>query len=323
MSFARVLVPLDGSQVAENALDHARRMVTASGGELYLLYVLSSLNHNGDSHIDPLDWQLQQARAQRYLDRHGERLSAIGLTVSKHIDEGDPAAQILEFAKRHAIDLIVFSAYGRGDASRFRFGGTVQKAVRGTQTSILIVRPGPAGATASEQGYRRVLVPLDGSYRAEWAACEVVSLLRSAETELILLQIIVTPNELPSMRLSGDMAALKERLVAEQLRMGQHYLETVCRRMQSCVKVGTRLVRARSAAKEIVRTAERENVDLVALSAHGGSDESIWELGSVADAVASHCDRPVLIFQDLPTTQPCASADDHAHRDLTGLYRPA
>lgn len=68
MSFSRVLVPLDGSEIAENAVEHARQwVVSAAGGELYLLYVMSSINPDGDSHMDPLDWQLQQAKAERYL----------------------------------------------------------------------------------------------------------------------------------------------------------------------------------------------------------------------------------------------------------------
>ncbi len=323
MPFHRVLVPLDGSPVAENALEHAKRWVTASGGALYLLYVMSSINHEGDSHMDPLDWQLQQAKAERYLERVAEGLVATGLQVTHHVDEGDPAAQILEFAQKHAIDLIVLSAYGRGDASRFRFGGTVQKAIRGMQTSIMIVRPGAAATAAAQRGYQRVLVPLDGSYRAEWAACEIVSLLNGNESELILLQIALTVDDLSSMHVSSEMADLRERLLVEQLRVGQRYLDAVCQRIKPRVEVSTRLVKARSAAKEIVRIAEAEDVDLVALSAHGGSDESIWELGSVADAVASHCDRPVLIFQDLPGTQAPTTPEDGCHRHLTGLYRNA
>ncbi|WP_423824039.1 universal stress protein [Salinisphaera sp. SPP-AMP-43] len=324
MSFSRVLVPLDGSRVAENALSHAQRLVPAAKGEICLLYVVPSRNREGDHHMDPLDWRLQQARAERYLGEIVERLTAEGLQATAFVDEGDPAGQILEFAQKHAVDLIVFSAYGHGDASRFRFGGTVQKALRGMQTSIMIVRPNhhPPEPATMTHGYRRVLVPLDGSGRAEWAACRAVSLLRETEYgELILLQVVTLPIELSALRMTGEMATLQQRLLEEQLRAGQAYLDATCHRMNQGVQVSSRLVQARSVAKAIVNVAETEDVDLVTLSAHGASDESIWELGSIADAVASHCDRPVLILQDLPHARPQAIHDDQPCRQLTGLYR--
>lgn len=323
MSFNHVLVPLDGSQVAETAVDHAKRLVGASGGELHLLYVVSSKTPSGDNGIDPLDWRLQQARAQCYLDELAERLAAEGVRVTSYVDDGEPAERILEFAREHDIDLIVFSAYGHGDASRFHFGGTVQKAMRGTRTSIMVTRPGHTGDASISHGYRRVLVPLDGSYRAEWAACRIAALLRADEVELILLQVVVVPDELSPALTTCEVVALRERLLAEQRRAGQAYLNDVRRRMQQGLQIRTQIVRAHSAAREILRVAQAENVDLIAISAHGASDESGWELGSVADAVASHAEQPVLILQDLPSSAPPAANAQSSGRGFSGLYSDA
>lgn len=320
MLFNHVLVPLDGSPTAESALDHALRLVHSAGGQIHLLQVIPGQQSEEGNQIDPLDWRMRHAKAFSYLNGLVERLSAEGVHVTAHVADGDPAQRIHDLAKRGTMDLIVLSAYGHGGLSRFHLGGTVEKAIRRTQTSVLISHARQAHETHSSTGYRRVLVPLDGSCRAEWAVHQVASLLRGTDSELILLHVVVMSDELSPVLMTGEITSLRKKMLAEELRVGQVYLNEVRGHLQQDLNITTRIVCVPSAAREIVRIADREVVDLIALTAHGAAGESKWELGCVADAVVNHSIRSVLLFQDLPDDDPSVRQNAETARSRSGLY---
>ncbi|MDA3921978.1 MAG: universal stress protein [Salinisphaera sp.] len=320
MLFNHVLVPLDGSHMAERALSQAQRLVKTAGGELHLLQVVPTRSEEGSCQVDPLDWRMQHAKALSYLNGLVERLSGEGTRVTAHVEDGDPVQQILEFAKRDGTDLIVLSACGRGGLSRFHLGGTVQKAMRRTHTSVFISHAMQETGLPGRSAYRRVLLPLDGSCRAEWAVHQIAALMRDTDAELILLHVVVMLDELSPALMTGDIASLRKNMLAEELRVGQDYLKEVRGHLQHGLNITTRVVRAPSAAREIVRMANSEAVDMIALTAHGAAGESSWALGSVADAVVGHSMQSVLLFQDLPDEHPTAGQITETARCRSGLF---
>ncbi|WP_323844225.1 universal stress protein [Microbulbifer magnicolonia] len=303
MPFKHILLPLDGSSMAEEAIAHALVIARNSAAEIHLLHVQKSQSRTDEQSIDPVDWRLRRAELRSYLNQLAERISEQDIPVTLSIVEGRPAEQIVEFCEDHKIDLIVFTAYGRGGLSRFDFGSTAQKVFSGSGRSFMIVRPGERPAEDRETGYRRILVSMDGSPRSEWVACQVATMMRGQEAELILLQVIAVPEMPRRMPITREEHATREKFVECNRRAAQAYLEEIARQLQNGLKVRPLLLVAQNVAERIYATAAAEGADLIAMSAHDWQSGAQQVTGTVCHTVMCQSDLPVLVFQDLPEAQ--------------------
>ncbi len=141
MKFDKILVPLDGSVLAEAAL--AKAVAIANGGSLSLLCAAEAPFLPG---ADPIDAQVAAVReAEEYLDSVAKRLSDRGAkNIETHVWYGPPAAAIVEAAQVHKVDMIVMSTHGRSGLGRLILGSVAESVLRGTRTPILVVRPDSA-----------------------------------------------------------------------------------------------------------------------------------------------------------------------------------
>ncbi len=159
----RVLIPLDGSELAEQILEPALALGAATQAEYTLLRVIQPMIPGG--HVpagakvmrfrEPLLGQLQAvhrqewAEAQEYLERLAERLRSRPLTVQARVVSHDqPAAAILDDAQKSAVDLIALATQGRGGLKRLLLGSVADKVVRGAATPVLVYRPIDKSASA-------------------------------------------------------------------------------------------------------------------------------------------------------------------------------
>lgn len=303
MPFKHILLPLDGSSVAEEAIAHAVAIARTSGAEIHLLHVQRSQAHAGEQSIDPVDWRLHRAELRSYLNQLAEEISARDIPVTLSIVEGRPAEQIVEFCEDNSIDLIVFTAFGRGGPSRFDFGSTAHKVFSAAGCSFMVVRPGESPADPDKMAYRRVLVSMDGSPRSEWVACQVACMLRGQDVELILLQVIAVPEMPRRMPITREEHATREKFVECNRRAAEAYLEEVARQLQNGIEVRPLLLVDQNVAECIYATADREQVDLIAMSAHDWQTGAEQFTGTLCHTVTSHSELPVLVFQDLPDAQ--------------------
>src|SRR5579884_2060783 len=151
----RVLVPLDGSELAERALEPAAALA-ATAGELLLYQVLPPAAATAaDLEHDP-SWStiLAEIRAEalRYLERVAERLRTAGYRVRTATDYGEPAACIAEYARREEADLIVLSSHGRSGLARWLLGSVADALVRLAPVPLLLLRPLLAARLAAPTG---------------------------------------------------------------------------------------------------------------------------------------------------------------------------
>lgn len=316
MPFQQILLPLDGSQAAEEAIPHALSIAQTSGAQIHLLHVQKSRFHYDDNSVDSVDWRLRRAELRRYLNRLSERISAMGQPVALNIREGRPAEQIVEYAEEGGIDLIVFTAFGHGGASRFRFGSTAQKVIAGSGVSFLVVHPGDTPPAEERAVYRRVLVSMDGSHRSEWVACEVAAMMGGQKAELVLLQVIAVPEMPRRMPVTREEQATREKFVECNRRAAEIYLDDIARQLRNGIHVRARLAVALRVAENVCAVAAEEAVDLIAVSARDSQSCAQLATGAVCQAVMRHCPRPVLVFQDLPDTEPqrLRAGGDALHR---------
>ena len=154
--YKQILLPLDGSDVAESALATAQAMGLAFNARLHLLQAFSYSDQfalmrgaeygalGADSSQKLLDEVIaaQTAQVEEYLGRVTARLEAAGVAVVSAVEDGPPAEKIVEYAQAQDIDLIVMSTHGRGGVRRFLVGSVTDRVIRSTDRPVLVVHPG-------------------------------------------------------------------------------------------------------------------------------------------------------------------------------------
>ena len=150
MKTKTILIPLDGSEMAEAALAEARQL-SGPDSTLVLLRAASALALPGTDMLDAQVYSVQEAEA--YLDELRTKLEAQGVRgVDVHVWYGPPAAAIVDAARLYGADLIVMSTHGRSGLGRVVFGSVAESVLRGTTVPILLVRPHGAPITAVPGG---------------------------------------------------------------------------------------------------------------------------------------------------------------------------
>lgn len=297
MAFQHILVPLDGSPLAECAVSHAVRLAGTFGADVTLLRVLEALPALAEACAGSIDWRLRKLEAQAYLAGLAKRFAADGIETECRVSEGRAADEIVSFARTYAVDLNVLSAYGWGGDSLFPFGGTVQKLLSTRGLSCLVSRPVPAPATETP-AYRRILVPLDGSPRAEWAANIALGMARQDDAELVLLQVVPVPDMPRRVTPSREELELRDKFVECNRRAATQYLAELSGRLPPDIRVRTRLEVAARVVPAIRTLAEEEAADLIVLTGHGNAGPHDMIHGSICNALLSYADRPVLVLRD-------------------------
>jgi len=296
-----ILVPLDGSALAEEAIPHGVAVASAFNSDLTLLRVVEQ--HNNNRSIDPLDWHIEKTEADSYLESMVGGLRENRIHVDKVLLEGRAPNLIVEFAQSHNIDLVILSAHGKSGSYDWTVGSTVQKAIQGIGRSIFIVRPSeqPSGR-ATTLHYKRILVPLDGSLRAEHVL-PIANTLASFHQSTVMLVHVVHRPEIPRRTpLTQEETDLINRLIERNQEEGTKYLEQLQTRLTTETQM--RLIVSDNATVTLHDLAAQENIDLVILSAHGFSGEARWPYGSVVNSFLFYGNAPLMIIQDLPTDRP-------------------
>lgn len=136
--FERILVPLDGSECAENILPMIEKMATDFKASIALLRVAYAHTFPG---MDPTEAEVKVVReAEKYLRGLEERLKAKGFSVDSHVRYGDEAEEILDHIAQKDVDLVAMSTHGRSGVKRFLLGSVAEKIIRHSQKPIFLKR---------------------------------------------------------------------------------------------------------------------------------------------------------------------------------------
>ncbi len=153
--YKKILVPLDGSALAERAIWHAEEIARGADAEILLLQaVFVPMPVVPESALLTEGKVLEEVarNAAEYLDRVASDLRAKGRNVRTIIDERPPADAILHTADQEQVDLIVMSTHGRSGLSRLVMGSIAESVLRHTHRTIMFVKPErPAAALTSEE----------------------------------------------------------------------------------------------------------------------------------------------------------------------------
>lgn len=146
--YRHILVPLDGSALAEQVLPHVHAIAANEGTvRITLLRAVppiftTSVDYSGLMATTTADaMETLEAEARDYLDRIATEFRAEGYTVTMELSSLPPADAVLDYAESHNVDLIAIATHGRSGISRFVFGSVTQKVVQTAPVPVLVIRP--------------------------------------------------------------------------------------------------------------------------------------------------------------------------------------
>ncbi|AMV71166.1 universal stress protein [Desulfuromonas carbonis] len=291
-----LLVPLDGSTLAEAALPVAQALALALDARITLMHVIeedaAELIH-GEPHLT------EATAAAAYLQRLQQRLQVAGLRIDCHVHATavvDVAAGIAAHQQELRPDLIVMCTHGPAGLARRMRGSLAQQVVELGQTPLLLVRPDSSGRE-DIFSLQQILVPLDG--RAEHGAGLdlAMELAAAAGACLQLLSIVAT---LPS--LAGTEATLSRFLPASSQKLQElaqqglrQFLDAALARAAAEGITASAELRAGKVPVVIAEAASAGAADLIVMATHGKAGAKAFWANSVAGAVQAKTSRPLLL----------------------------
>jgi nucleotide-binding universal stress UspA family protein len=315
--FQRILVPLDGSERAEQAIPVAVDIARANHGSVILLRVTPRPNELYLLSVEASESTEELMAAKRDEIKHyltqltvSDALDGVG-TVTKVVD-GTPAEAILSEARSQGADLIVMCSHGYTGFKRWALGSITQKVAWHSTIPVLVLRERSQRRTPLSQDVRhpiRAMVALDGTPFTETVMLPAAQLVAAwsapARGELHLTHLVKHPDE-------KDAMAYKRLGIANELRQASlynadHYLQALKERLVDempaslAVDITWSVEECHDVAESLLKIAQGEGVsthtpcDLIALTTHGGSGLYRWMKGSVAERVLNSTTMPLLI----------------------------
>jgi nucleotide-binding universal stress UspA family protein len=301
MMATQILVPLDGSPLAEQAIPCAMALSRGLAAELVLFGAVSippdtkEILDRAGVRADALLEQLK-AEAEAHLREVVKQLQEVGLTARYVVQCGPPAEAIVGYADQMHVQQIVMATHGYTGPNRWTHGSVAERVLQSASVPVLLVRvrEGEPSDLSQPMCCQRILVPLDGSSRAERALPVVTPIAAALGSEVILFQV---PIVYVSGWMTGEWILPVQGVLATAEQDAQVYLSYVANRLkQQGVSVST-ATQIGAVAECIIEHAEANRVDLIAMCTHGRTGLRRWTLGSVADRVLRAGRVPILLVR--------------------------
>lgn len=321
-TFRRIAVCVDESAMSDAVVRHAATVGAAFGVPLTVLRVLEPDSHVHATPQDPLDWDVRQREAREYLARLVLLAGPHRIDVQSELLQGRAAEQICGWVSQHGADLTVLASHGEHGRGEWTLSSTARKLVDAVPGSLLLV---PAEGDRHEDGavrYKRIMVPLDGSARAESVLPIATRLARAHEADLLIVHVTPAPELTKVGPLTAQDLELERRVIARNERVARGYLDQIRARVSEAgLESRTIISRNGDARTGLARLVRREHVDLIILSAYGRRGPRDVPCGSVAAHLLTHVTAPLLVLRERPRRVLTRFSDKTARRAETP--RPA
>jgi nucleotide-binding universal stress UspA family protein len=300
--FRHILLPLDGSTLAESALPAGDYLARTLGAKITLVHILEKHGAgsvHGERHLT------RQAEAEEYLKELEQKAFSPSTEVSLHVHESvleDVARGIVEHEDELTPDLVVMCSHGRGGLRDLLFGSIAQQVIAFGKTPVLLVRP---EGTTRQSGFdcRTLLAPTDGRPDHELGLVTAAGLAQATRAKLQLIAVAPTMGTLAGLDaatgrfMPGTTHAMLDML-EDELRS---YLGKMLKRFES-EGIGVNAIVSRGdPAAVIAEKAEAADIDLIIFATHGKAGTKAFWSHSVGARVLAQTSRPVLL---VPVTTP-------------------
>lgn len=305
--YKKILVPLDGSELAEKAIKPAFRVASSMADRLtgqdtdevnliFLRVVSPVMLVAADPMLYDEMTRLNLDEARAYLNTVRISLPVDKVRIETQVISGPPADGIVLFAEENQIDLIMMSSHGRTGSRRWVYGSVAEKVLHHAPCATVIIR---SHVSVEMFQNRKILVPLDGSPLAERALVPALSLARAVESDVIMLRVVTGREMVPeAMTPAGEsMAGEADNLVPGERDEAEAYLQKMFNDRPNQHLFFDVQMTSGDVAETIVAYADKNHVDLIVMSSHGRSGIGRWLQGSVAEKVLRGADCATMIIR--------------------------
>ena len=300
--YKNILVPLDGSQRAERILPHVKQLADRFEARIILVQVVEphiefvgSQKAHQDQAIE--DFLQETDLAKVYLSSLKDQLKAEGVHALSQVVHGDVVKTILGIAKGWDVDLIAMASHGHTGLSRVFYGSVAAGILHQVNRSLFLIRA--EGDEEQErkdvQMYKNILVPLDGSKRAERILPHVEELAFRFEANVVLLRVVglIGSSTHPNVPFSKLDLGNEEQRYDD----AKSYLTAIRGEFREKGIKAKAVLKKGPVVRWICDVASSEDVDLIAMASHGRTGLERVFYGSVAVGVLHQVDRPLLLIR--------------------------
>jgi nucleotide-binding universal stress UspA family protein len=291
--FDKILVPLDGSELAEVTLWYAEGLAGRMRSAITLLFVLSPEDITSRYMYDCYLKEIVE-RTKANAEKRGAGKSDGKIKVNYDILKGDPAEEIVDYANKAKINLIIMSTQGRSGVRRWALGNVANKVLRATGKPVLLIRAKGAKPDVYRERLIKVLVPIDGSRESESILKYVTYMATTLDLEVTLFHIWYRHGEYvpysPENLRQIDKVRKREKGYIKRL-------ETRLKREGVNVNSVFKEVLTGDIAEEIIKLTDEGDFSMVAMSTHGRSGVGRWIFGSNSEKVLEEGSTPLLLVR--------------------------
>ena len=294
--FKKILVPLDRSTIAEQALTVARTLARKGNAKLVLLNVSQPevvfVEPMGSYPIPALSRENLEAASLEYLKAKAGSPEQIGIETSVVVEWGDPASAIIDVALREEADLIVMSTHGRSGLQRWVLGSVTERVLRHAPVAVLAVQ--------NEKLPEHIMLTLDGSNMAELAIEPTLALAKmlSAKVTFASVQDVRQQPDYDLVNAINPVDdGLAERVIVEWYDRAHNYIKSMITKYKSRgIELKGAVIEA-TPADGILTLADKHEADLIAMTTHGRSGIGRWRYGSVTEKILRSAERDMFIIR--------------------------
>ena len=309
--FQTILVPHDGSALADTALPYAVELTRTTGATLELLRVLEELRPIYDRTgrqliwIDPSDPRAELTSPD-ILGTAASMLAEEGVEAKTIVRVGDPRQEIVAEAETLDKPLILLASHGRGGLSRLVMGSVASRVLQVAPCPVMMVPAREPEERPDHGTIQRITVPLDGSVLSEKALPYAVGLAQALDARLHLVRVAETyrdevPETPPTIFASPSYQAMLKQFDVLESEV-REYLEATAKRLEAESVQVTWESLSGDPWRQLLRYAERDTPDLIIMTTHGRGGLARWFYGSVADRLLTAARMPMLLIRSRATS---------------------
>ncbi len=297
----KILVLLDGSALAQRVLPHARAFANTFAARITLLRVLETKAYqDGRTQVDPVNWHLRKVEAQSYLNNLRQNWE--GTEPPRVVlDEGTAVDRIIHYAQTEEPNLVMLTTHGQSGLSPSAISSVAYKIIHLLPTSFMLVRANQLQKSDEKVQYQRIMVPLDGSRRAECVLPFASRLAVKHKAQLFLVHVPTQGEMIQGRPLSPPEDRKLKELYERNKSEADLYLREFV--VQEDVSVSTHLLTHPQTTDALLDFTHTEQIDLVMMCAHGQSGAQNRLYGSLIPNFIHYSPAALFVLQDLSAEQ--------------------